>query len=96
MIYLIYSHMAIINKKLKAFKSAIRYINESIYYYSKNDSKYDLPRLFYIKATIYYEALDYAMTKICLSEAKELAQKYNNKYFIGTCLEFENELLSKT
>jgi len=88
LISIICSHIAIINRDMKKFRAAVFSINESIYYYNINGTKYDLPRLTFIKAKIYFEANDLAKAQIYINEAKELAQIYNKK-ILNSCLELE-------
>jgi len=93
LITVICSHIAIINREMKKFRAAIYSINESIYYNNRNNSKYELPRLTFIKAKIYFEANNLAKAMSFLNQAKELAQIYNKNMF-SSCLALE-ELIVK-
>jgi len=90
----IYSHIAIIKRDLKEFKSAIYCIDQSISYYDNIDAKYDLPRLLLIKAKIYFEANNITKAKICLSEAKKFALDFNNQAIIKSCSALEEVLIN--
>jgi len=91
LLFLTYSHIAIIQRTLKMFKAAIRNINESIFYYRRNDLLYDLPRLYYIKAKTYQESGNIVKAKSVLKEVFDLC-KENNTYYHNECLKLAKVL----
>jgi len=91
---IIYSHIAIIKRELKEFKSAIFCIDQSISYSDNTNSNYEMPRLVFIKAKIYFESNNFIKAKTFLIQAKELSLKYNNKSILSSCIELERILFN--
>lgn len=95
LISIIYSHIAIIQREMEEYKSAVFSINESIYYYKLVGSKFDLPRLIFIKAKTYFAAKNFTKAKTFLAESIDLLKDNSNNSLLAQCLELEEHILKQ-